>query len=693
MHIDQMHERMHMKRMRIMISKTRSISRAIRYRQSARTRVRLAALLVLAGGMLNPAHAVATIHPASVVDGPANNILDVDGAAMAPDGTGGIVYRKQLEGIAHVFVAPFANGNWGTPVEVDRGDVYGASQPAIAAGAGGRLLVVWVQPRGVVSNSHAESVDVYALMGAALEPGADGFGQSIVIDPNVGEPDTGDVSGVAPRLAMAPDGNAYVVYRVVTSDCMTQGVDPPNSACPPNDPTARLVDVRVARYDYLLWSSLGAVNRAPQIAMRTPTAENAPSIGIDDLSNNGIVAWQEPDSSGVARIWVRRLFGTVQGNVLQASPETLNGRTVTSDADSPVVAVGPEGQARIAYRIQGAPGSAVTTTQLFLNSLPISVDFHGGQLGGAVPVAGAVDDHLGRPSAEVDREGAFRLTWTDNGAVDALTGSEEAVGSSIPIGSSEGQAYTTINPAGGGTTVWPATAGGAPVVGAREDYAEGAYQSAWLAGNVAGPVGGLSLGGDGQGDALLAWTQGPAGSSEVLGGFVQAPPAPFQVTTPVGWVRASSARISWEAAPDAVAGVTYSVYVDGHPRVRGLTGLATSLNPIALGDGVHRVQVLATDNSGQQTMSAASKLEVDANPPIVKVRLIDRGSGVRVTIRDSASGVDAGACGISFGDGRRARGRKTVSHRYAHPRLYTITALVRDRVGNEATVHLRVRVV
>lgn len=635
-----------------------------------------------------PCCALAVIYPATVIDGPANDILGVDGTAMASDGTGGIVYRKQFGGVAHVFAAQFVNGRWGGIVQVDVGNPYNAGQPAIAAGVGGRLLVVWVQPRNVSSKGTTE----YELLGASLQPGATTFGQAVVVDPNVGEPFTGDASAVAPRLTMAPDGVAYVVYRVVTDGCGAgdEGNIAENPKCRQGT-TDKVVQVRVARFSYLRWSSLGAINRASQIALRDPTPSNAPAIGID-LNGNGVVAWQEPGSDGVARIWVRRLFGNVPGNVLQASPEAIGGRPVSTDADAPAVAVSPYGEARIAYRIQGAPGSAVATTQLYLNSIANALGLKASQLAGAAPVPGSAQNGVGSPSTAIERRGGFRIAWTQAGAVRELSGTEEASGSPIAVGSTGGEAQTTIDPAGGGTTVWPVLAAGLQAVGVRQDYAQGAFQLAQLAGGVPGPVEGLSLSGSGQGDALLGWTQGPVGQCEVLGAFVQAPPAPFNVITPTGWVRGRRALVTWEASPSAEAGVTYAVYVDGRARLRGLTGLAAHLSPAGLGDGAHRIQVLATDASGQQTMSSERALKVDANPPTVSLRLVDRRRGVRVTVRDKASGVKARAIRVSFGDGRGMSRRALATHVYRGPGLYSITVLVDDKVGNHATVHLRVRV-
>ncbi|MCL2769177.1 MAG: PKD domain-containing protein [Solirubrobacterales bacterium] len=652
----------------------------------------LFALAALGTPLLAPAPAGAVIGPPSVLEPPSNEILEVDGAAMARDGTGGILYRKNVGGIAHIFVAPFANGHWRAPIQADAEDLYGASQPAIAAGDNGRLLVVWVQPRNVASSG----VTLYELMSASLQPGASSFARPIIVDPSVGEPHTGDISGVDPALAMAPDGTAYVVYRVIVSDCDTNHTaEPPNSACI-NGSSDKLVDVRVARFRYLLWSSPETINRAAsQVAMLSPSTENAPAIAIA-RNDNGVVAWQEPQTSGgPARIWARRLFGTVPSNVLQVSPETLDGRQVTSEADGVALAVGPFGEAQLAYRIHGAPGTAVPVTQLYLNSL-VAENAPGSQLQGSVAVTGAAAGALGAPSAAIDpsfsEQKAFRVAWTQGGALRELSGANAQAQAQSAIGAAVGPAPTTVNPTGGGTTAWLAPPGSPPSVQVREDYPQaGAFQRARLSGTIPGPVAGLAFAGDGQGDALLAFSQGPPGDSEVVGAFVQGPPAPFLLTTPTGWVRAAAAKAEWEPPFDAIGGVTYAVYVDGRPRMRGLTQTSARIAAARLGSGVHQVQVLASDSSGLQTMSPAATLKLDASPPIVRVRLVNHRRGVRVRVTDNASGVDAAATVIRFGDGHTARGRDTVAHGYARAGVYWITARVRDRLGIAATDHLRVR--
>jgi hypothetical protein len=650
----------------------------------------LAAIAAIAGMLGLAPRSLAVIHPAQVIAGPANDLVEVAGAAMAPDGSGGVLYRARVEGVMHLYAIPFREGRWGTPLQVDTEDPYGASEPAIAAGEGGRLLVVWVQPRNLSSGG----VTLYELQSASLAPGASGFGEAITVDANVGEPDTGNVSHVEPRLAMAPDGAAYVVYRVLTDECRISGPDienPRDTECPPG-PGRELVDVRVARFDYLLWSSLGTINRDRQIATPDPNPANAPTIGIG-VEGNGVVAWQEPEDAGEpARIWTRRLFGAVKGTVLPASPGAIGGRPVTSEAQAPEIGVSRFGEARLTFRIDGGRGSAVSTTQLFLNSLPSIFDPNGGRFEGPVALPGASGTDLGASSAAVDPSGNFRLAWTQEDSVRLASGGLQGLAAPATIGVSGGPALTTINASGGGATAWPATEAGRPVVEVREDFAHGAYQAATLAGDVPGPVSGLYLGGSGQGDALTVWMQGPPGHSEVVGDFVQAPPSTLVVSPPSGWVRAREATVVWEPVSDAVPSVAYSVYVDGRQVMSGLHGTSVNLRSALLGDGVHQVQVLATDSAGQRTMSATAPLKIDVNPPIVKVQLVDHRQGVRVRVSDDASGVDAQATRISFGDGAHSSEHVHVRHIYRRAGAYTITARVRDNVGNGATVHIRVMV-
>ena len=642
--------------------------------------------VVLSAGLLSASLSVALIvapragaelAPASVIDGPSSTILDVDGAAMAPDGSGGILYRKLLDGQPHLFVSRFSSGAWQPPVEVDQGQPYGASFPVIAAGNGGRLLVAWAEPFAT-----KEKKTEYELMSAELEPGAEQFGPAIQIDPS----SIGDASAAYPSLAVAPNGQAYVAYRVVTNSLV-------GSTIIPLKPGDELISVRVARYNGvgLNWTSLGAINIHPSLTMRHPSASNAPAIGVT-LNGNAVVTWQEPDSSGTARIWVRRLFGNRLGNPLEVSPESVGGRPITAEADAPTIAVNGLGEARIAYRLAGGAGSPYSSPRILLATLPSEVDPNGAKLEGAVPVGGA--SSLGVPSLALDESGAYRLAYNGGGDAQQLSGDNyQPSGAPSALGpENQERALTSINPAGGGVTAWPATSGsGLPVIDAREDFSQGAFQLAQLSAPLSGPLGSAALGGSGRGDALIAFSQGPPDQQQVMAAVAKAPPSQFLAVAPSGWVSGSSATISWEAPSEAFGTTTYTVLVDGRVVAHGLTGLSTRLSSSGLGDGKHQVQVLATDSLGQETATPDATLKVDANPPGFTLRHLG-GRRVRVRVFDRASGTVAGKTLIVFGDGTRVKGKLSVSHTYGRPGRYVIVVHSRDRVGHTLAAHLRVQI-
>ena len=113
-----------------------------------------------------PAPAAALISPVTTIDGASAEIVELGGVAMASDGSGGLVYRKRVDGRPHVFAALYPHGTWQAPQRVDVGQSFESSFPAIGAGEGGRLVVVW-------TNHYSSTTD--GLFSAALEPGSTGF--------------------------------------------------------------------------------------------------------------------------------------------------------------------------------------------------------------------------------------------------------------------------------------------------------------------------------------------------------------------------------------------------------------------------------------------------------------------------------------------------------------------------------------
>jgi hypothetical protein len=152
---------------------------------------------------------------------------------------------------------------------------------------------------------------------------------------------------------------------------------------------------------------------------------------------------------------------------------------------------------------------------------------------------------------------------------------------------------------------------------------------------------------------------------------------------PNKWVKPAGAQVSWQPAASAQGPLRYQVVLDGHPLATGAGASQMRLNPRALGDGSHHVQVLATDIEGEATLTPPATMKVDGKPPRVLISRGRRRHSVIVRIRDSASGVNSHYVSVSFGDGKRGRGHMLLRHRYARGGVYQILARVRDKVGNQ----------
>ncbi len=643
------------------------------------------AICVLAIGVDS---AQALINPPITVDGPSSEILDFGGVAMAPDGTGGLIYVKAVEGVPHIFASRYLGGGWSAPIRVDWDQPYPAGQPQIAAGSRGELLAVWVTQVATVHGSVQ-----YGLYSARIGAGGSGFGPSLLVDPNVG-----DGIGVDPSLAATTSGKAIVAYRAITFD-FDQSTFSTAVQLRRGDVMA---DVRLARLSGDRWSRLGALNRNPEASMRPPSPTNGPQVGVG-ADGGAVVAWQEPDQTGSARIWMRRVFGATPGPVLQASPASWEGKPVTADADAFSLSVAPYSQARVAIRIAAGGGSALAG-RLLVNSLPPNYATTAGTLSGAQLADGgggaSVPGGVGPPdvAAAEDRErkDSMRLAFLAGGQLRQMgTGpGGGVVGVATPPGPSaqEGaQPVTASDPEGGGLAAYPALdAAGAPAVAVRQEFPSGAAQTGLVSGVQGGPVAKLAIGRSGSGDGLIAFRQGEAGRFEVVAERVSAPPAAFQVKAPKGWSRPAAVKLRWQAAPSTVGGLSYAVLIDGLQIEDGLSRRVFRPRPAQIGNGVLKAQVLATDGSGQQLLSKAVKLRVDGQRPGVGVRV--RRGRVTVRVHDAGSGLRAAATKVSFGDGDRARGGSRFAHSYARPGRYAVVVRAGDAVGNRTWRRFEVRV-
>ncbi len=619
--------------------------------------------------LLGPGVARAIVSDVRPLEPPSADVLEIGDAAMSEDGSGGVVYLKKVDGRSHVFAAQFRDGSWRQPLRVDLGQSFDSSWPRIGAGDGGRLVVTWVQEFGVESDR---------MFSATLDPGANAFQPPVPVDFNVGE-----ATSTHPDLAMNRGGQAYLVYRVVTD------------TSPSNPPGYVGADTRVARYSGRLWSVLGAlVDRNAAAPVREPVAGNAPEVGID-IQGQGVVAWQEPDDEFVDRVWVRRLFGSSAGIPILASPQSWEGAPLRGPADAFALDVAGFGQTAVAFRQQPGQASKLTAPRLMVNEMPDVFSEAAKEFGGAHLADGGVRGGLGPPSVAVDARGRFLSAFADGAATLLGAGDEAAAGaiSRIDEGASEkpGESLVDLAETGASVAAWIEQRGAAGVVSVRERRADGVDESTPLSAPAGGEVTGLEMGGSGLGDAIVAWSQGAGDNGQIAAAVVDAPPDPFLVLLPSGWQRRSTVRVAWDRSPSAIGGVRYSVSVDDEPVREGLTSLHAPLEADDLDNGRRRIQIFATDDSGQETGSRVGVLLVDRRPP--KVTLRRQGRRVTVVVSDGskrvASTLRLGSVKVGFGErggaSRRGAGKAPAiraTHTYGGAGRYRIRVDARDRVGN-----------
>lgn len=617
----------------------------------------------------------AEVLEAVTLDGPSADVVDLGGVAMADDGTGGVVYRRRVDGRLHVFVAQYANGRWWRARRVDVGQRFDSSWPRIAASSGGRLLVTWVQRVGRRANGSY----VDGLYAAWRAPGASSFTSPRPIDLNLGE-----ATSVHPSLAMAANGGSALLSYVVTSP----------SAALPGFVNA---EYRVARYSGgLRWSRLPSPRRTSR-PLANLSAATAPKVAMDAIGN-AVLGYIEPDEAGVDRVFVRRVFSSDLSLIaLQASPADVGGRPVTGPADEFALGIGGFGEAIVLSRQQlDAAGGA---PQAFVNTMPPIFAEQALVLRGAQPIP--------MPAAGTPT-GLAAATWADGGGFRLAVG----LGSTTVIGrgAEDGTTftdYTRLGTAGNSAAGAPVLVAGPKGSGAlarrldigdrhgvevRELPVQGGTRRAQVSAEGGGRVTDLEAGGSTLGDAIVAFRSGSSARGSIAAAVVDAPPLGFAVTAPTDWVRPSQARVSWEAARNAIRGVSYEVLLDGQ-RTGKVTGARARRIPRrGLEDGRHGVEIRATDVLGQRTVSNRATLRVDGTAPQAR---ITRRPRRRVTVRitdHGRSGLNSERSTITWGDGDQSAAVSGRTHAYARPGRYRVTTRLYDAAGNREIRSTWVRV-
>jgi hypothetical protein len=204
----------------------------------------------------------------------------------------------------------------------------------------------------------------------------------------------------------------------------------------------------------------------------------------------------------------------------------------------------------------------------------------------------------------------------------------------------------------------------------------------------------LELGASQRGDALIGFLQGAGANAKIGAVVVRAPPGEFVIDTPSSWVNSTHIPLQWETPLAGAGKLTYSVLVDDREVAENITGTETILTPAEVPNGVHTIQVEATDSLGQVVDSEPGTLKIDRTPPRVRLRV--HGGAVTVRVSDGPKGESPGvvksSVKVRFGDGHSAHGRAQLTHRYAAAGAYTITVTASDNAGNKVSFHRRVHV-
>jgi hypothetical protein len=601
--------------------------------------------------------------PPAVIDGPSGSIVLPSGlaVAVARDGTGGVVYLKRVAGAAHVFVAPLLGGSFGAPLPLDAWLPGGSAQPVIAAGNDGLLIVAFVsggELYAVWRTSATAPFNVRALAAGASNP----------------------------AISITSVGKAYLVFTVADGGGH---------------------DVRAAYYFNGRWG----VESAPLNA--TPADDAGVGSGPPEVAaagdGIGIVVWGERGG-----VYSRRVWGTSPSVVYERADGPLPGCDEVS-ADHPVVGTeGDSSYADVAFHellsCGGGQQSRVLLDRLTASVYTGIVPVDGLSAGGS---GGAVDPQIAMGEYGTGLVTSERVT-TNDAYVTTLAGSG-VVG---PTSQLNGEPDATVPdpvPATAGLysslVAWqqaPAPSGIAGVVVRYTPAGAGLGPElpvSSAAPGVADAQDGLAAGGDGAGDALVAWVQSTPAGPALLAARLYQPPGAVAAIHRFQYQRTAHPRLAWAPAREAWGPVTYTVALDG---VSVGETTATSLTvPVVVGDGPHRWQVTATNPAGQQSTMRPAEVFVDTVPPDLTASAparvpLAKAVKLHVRYRDpappgepvaDASGV--AAIVVRWGDGSITRlpaGRHFAVHVYRRARRYTLRITVFDAAGNSTTAVRRILV-
>jgi PKD domain len=601
----------------------------------------------------------------TVVDGPSPNIIGLSGLSVARDGTGGLVYLKDVRGAEHVFVSRLVGGAWQPPEQVDGAFSGSSSQPVIAAGNGGVLVIAFINGGGlrVVDRTSA---------GAAYAAPQDLF------------------NGASnPSIEMTPLGKTYIAFTAADG-----GGD----------------DVRTAYY----WQNQWSLEPTPLNVVAADDAGTGSGSPAVAAAGDGvaIVVWGEN-----GHIYSRRVWGDSPSVVYeQADVPSLSGWSELTAVEPAVATGGDSSYADVTFREEFTNG-ITTQDRVLVNRLHGSVydDFTGAD-GLSTPGSDGADEpqdsngEYGSGFVLSAREGSNQLWATQlgtDGAPAQTFQADSLQNTTPPYGTSSMDGLYS------GVLAWQETPPlGTPEIRARFYNGSSLGPETVISSPSLGPTdaaGGLGAAGDLNGDAAVAWVQGTGFSSQIVAAQLYQAPGSIAVPSTPKYLRTTRPTLSWSPVKESWGPVQYTVSLDGTPLT---TTTATAVAPpVPLSQGAHTWQVTGTNPAGLSTSTHTTRLFVDTIPPIVQLVLSGK-LQIGATIRAHLSYTDAppplppadasGIASLTFkwGDGTTLRitGGSSVqthvkSHVYTRAGRYKLTVTVADRAGNTTKLTHEIEIV
>jgi len=581
---------------------------------------------------------------------------------VARDGTGAVVYLKAAGGVQHVFVSALVGGVFQPPVQVDPGLPGPSTQPVIAAGNGGLLVV------GFINGGTLYEVDRTGAAASLGGPVALAGGAS------------------SPSISMSNFGKAYLAFTAADGA---------------GD------DVRTAYYYNGLWAL------EPDPLNQTPADDAGTGSGRPEVATAGdgvaIVVWGEN-----GHVLSRRVWGTSPSVVDEQADGPPPGCTEAS-ADEPVVGTGGDSSyAEVAFHEVVTCGGA-QQSRVLMNRLHASIYDGITQPDGlSGSTSGGADD----PQITMGEYGAG---WVTAGLQPSGNVVAAALGSN---GIFEGTTQINSLPEAAPPDAIPATAGmfsnliawqqdpgsaGFPEIRARYAPSSGTLGPEMVVSSPGqGPTDaadGITAAGDVNGDVLIAWLQGEGAGAQIVTAQLYQSPGGFAPTRTFQYARTVQPSLAWTAAHDAWGPLRYVASVDG-AAVAQTEGTSVQI-PTQLTNGPHSWQVTATNPGGRQSASRQATVFVDTVPPLASFKLHGRslvGSRIRMYAtyadlppsgepRSDASGVAKVL--VQWGDGTSVRlplGFHRSFHSYRRPGRYKVSLVVTDKAGNVTRASVLVKI-